>query len=191
MNFDAKLHIDLSQGIVDVEGDNDLIREVYADFKEKILEQSEFPATSALSETTDTKPEKRSTKAKRRNTGRKTGKSTENPSLISIEKPKRDPDLNTSALGEFYGKFKPKNHQDKILVFLNFLVEVLKIEFPNTDQVYTCYMDTGEKAPTAFSRAFRFAREGKFGYIMFDSPSNLKITIKGEYHLNDLRKGTE
>lgn len=33
----TKLHINISQGIVDVEGDADLVREIYADFKDKLL----------------------------------------------------------------------------------------------------------------------------------------------------------
>lgn len=36
----TKLHINISQGIIDVEGDPDLVRAIYDDFKDQLLDLS-------------------------------------------------------------------------------------------------------------------------------------------------------
>lgn len=42
----TKLHIDISQGVVDVEGDPELVREVYRDFCDQLLGKVSFAKSS-------------------------------------------------------------------------------------------------------------------------------------------------
>ncbi len=189
--MNTKLHIDLSQGVVDVEGDLELVREVYADFKDKMLKGNEFSPPPTPEGTTKSTAET-SPRTKRRRVTRKKVTSEENGSGINADIPKMDKDLDTSGLPVFYGQFEAKNNAEKILIFLKFLTDHLKIESPNTDQVYTCYDAANERVPKAFAQAFRDASGRKFGYIDYNSPTDLVVTTKGNNHFKiDLKKNAE
>lgn len=184
----TKLHIDLSQGVVDVEGDLELVREIYSDFKDNLLKINKLSMPTMDEGKPDSKP-KTSSKPKRRRTVRKKGATEENGSRISADKPKMDKDLDTSGLREFYDQFEAKNNPERILVFLKFLTDHLKIDLPNTDQVYTCYDAANERVPKVFSQAFRDAGGRNFGFIHYNSPTDLVITTKGNnYFKLDLKR---
>ena len=128
-------------------------------------------------------------KPKRRSAARKRTTTEESGSSINADSPKMDKDLDTSDLAAFYGQFEAKNNAEKILIFLKFLTDTLKIESPNTDQVYTCYDAVNERVPKVFAQAFRDASGRKFGYIDYKSPTELVVTTKGNnYFKLDLKK---
>lgn len=185
----SKLHIDLSQGLVEVEGDVDLVREVYRGLKDRLLSgapaQSRSP-TQAPDEppSGETNSEPRA-KPKRRSSPRKKPDNDSASSGISADAPKLDKNLDTSKLGVFYGRFKPKNASEKILIFLKYITEELGQEQPNTDQVFTCFKKSGERIPTAFRQAFHDT-SSRHGYIDFNSATDIPVTIAGDNHFNDM-----
>lgn len=189
----AKLHINISQGVLDIEGEPDLVREIYADFKDQLLSKATFaspPPTPTPPGDTDTNsgsgaPSK--SKAKRRIAPKKKANGDEGNSGVFPDSPKLDKNLDTSGLGAFYGQFTPKNNAEKILIFLKFMTEMLDIDSPNTDQVYTCFKATGEKIPKAFAQAF-YDTSSKHGYIDFGTPTDMPITIGGDNHFNHALK---
>jgi hypothetical protein len=196
----TKLHINISQGIIDVEGDPELVRAIYADFKEQLL-QSVKGGVSAAPPVREPRPTgngevagdpANKPKAKRRAPGKKKTSGDEGGSGVATDSPKLDKNLDTSGLGAFYGKYVPKNNAEKILIFLKFMTEELDIGNPNTDQVYTCFKATGEKIPKAFAQAF-YDTSSKLGYIDFRSSVDLPITIAGDNHFNHTlkKKGAE
>jgi len=185
----------MSQGVIDIEGDPDLVREIYHDMKEHLLkgvpparterrEAPGAPAAVAPESNGETKP-----KARRRTATRKKAEGDAGSSGISADAPKLDRDLDTSKLAAFFGQYEPKNHPEKILVFLTFLTEELKIESPNTDQVYTCYVKANERVPKAFAQAFRDTSGRSFGYIEYKSATDMRITTAGTNHFKfDLKR---
>jgi hypothetical protein len=182
----AKLHINISQGIIDIEGEADLVREIYRDFKDQMLSGSKLvpsavpeqvPAADTADETVGKQKSKRRAPAKKKVTAEDSG------SGISADHPKLDKNLDTSDLQGFYSVFDPNNHSEKILIFLKFMIEKLKIESPNTDQVFTCYKAVGEKLPLAFKQAF-ITTSGRYGYIDYNSPENIGIPIAGDNHFS-------
>ena len=191
----TKLHIDISQGIIEIEGDAELAREIYADFKIQLLSGAKFsqperaPATAATpnGDDNDAIPAAPKQKAKRRVAARKKADGDEGGNGVVADSPKLDKNLDTSGLGAFYGPFAPKNNAEKILIFLKFMTEPLHIDNPNTDQVYTCFKATGEKIPKAFAQAF-YDTSSKLGYIDFRSAIDLPITIAGDNHFNHTLK---
>ena len=184
----AKLHVNLSQGIIDVEGDPDLVRAIYYDFKDQLLDglkanggampasQPAFAETPEQSSESVVKP-----KTKRRSPTKKKASTEDSDNGISADHPKLDKNIDTTALPAFYAEYAPKNHSDKILMFLKFLMDKLNIDAPNTDQVFTCYKAVNEKFPQAFKQAFHTANT-KYGYIDFKSATDIKIPIAGENH---------
>lgn len=190
----TKLHIDMSQGVIDIEGDPELVREIYRDMKEHVLsgvppyrphgDEALAPAAAVPATNGETKP-----KGKRRTATRRKAEGDPGSSGISADAPKLDRDLDTSKLAAFFGQYEPKNHPEKILVFLSFLIEELDIEAPNTDQVFTCYVKANERVPKAFAQAFRDTSGRTFGYIDYKSPTEIRITTAGANHFKfDLKK---
>lgn len=180
----TKFHINVSQGIIDIEGEPDVVREIYADFKDKLLSQfGNWADDTAESPTTPETPAPKAT-LQRRAPSRKRAKVETEEIGVDADKPKLDKDLDTSKLADFYGQFEPKNNPEKILVFSKFLTEELGIESPTTDQIYTCYLALKEKIPKVFSQAFRDTGGKKYGYIDYKAPSDIKVTIMGTNHFN-------
>jgi hypothetical protein len=197
----TKLHINISQGILDVEGDPDLVCKIYNDFKEQLLDAVKRvpPASAAMApppmptQNGESASEALSkSKPKRRTPAKKKANGDQNTSGIVADSPKLDKNLDTSGLGAFYGKYVPKNNAEKTLIFLKFMTDELGIESPNTDQVYTCFKATGDKVPKAFAQAF-YDTSSKLGYLDFRSSTDLPITIAGDNHFNHSlkKKGAE
>ncbi|HBM87123.1 MAG TPA: hypothetical protein DD437_01130 [Rhodobiaceae bacterium] len=178
----TKLHINISQGVVDVEGDPELVREIYADFKDKLLSGMSLQKPQESGDADGSKEDPKR-KPKRRSYSRKKASDDEDGSNgVVADSPQIDKNLDTSGLGSFYGEFEPKNNPEKILIFLKFLTEQLGISDPNTDQIYTCYEAANERVPKVFSQAFRDASGRKFGYIDYNSPTDISITTLGSNH---------
>jgi hypothetical protein len=189
----TKLHINLSQGIIDIEGDPELVREIYSDFRERLLAAATKPldTNSAATTSSDDADEpagkakrKRRAPAKRRANGEQDGPA------ISSDSPKLDKHLDTAKLPEFYALYTAKNHPEKILIFLKFLSDVAGVESPNSDQVFTCYKAVNEKLPVAFAQAFRDTSAK--GYIDLKSSTEMPVTIAGDNHFNfKMKKASE
>lgn len=188
----AKLHIDISQGVLDIEGDAGLVREIYSDFKDLFLSHAPFapPAPASAPPMPSDAPDGGSdTISKPKSKRRVSNKKKPNVDEVSngVPAPKLDKNLDTSGLSAFYGQFSPKNNSERILIFLKFMTEILGIDSPNTDQVYTCFKASGEKIPKAFAQAF-YDASGKHGYIDFRTSTDLPITISGDNHFNHVLK---
>lgn len=173
---------------MEVEGDLDLVREIYRDLKDHLLngapqaDQTKPRAAAAIEAAAVSKPDAK-LKTKRRTASRKKAESDGGSSGVVADAPKLDKNLDTSKLGPFYGQFAPKNNAEKILIFLKFVTEELGDDHANTDQVYTCFKRTGEKIPKAFAQAF-YDTSSKLGYIDFRSATDIAITIAGDNHFN-------
>lgn len=189
----VKLHINISQGLIEVEGDADLVREIYFDFKEQLLNGDRVtpkPASHRQEVPSDSEEvSKPKSKTKRRGVPkRKASGDDEGPSIIA-DQPKLDKNLDTSGLPTYFGQFEAKNNADKILVFLKFMTDELQIESPNTDQFYTCFEKVNERVPKVFSQAFRDASGRKFGFIDYNSPTDIRLTTTGNNHFKfDLKR---
>lgn len=195
----TKLHIDVSQGIISIEGDPEFVREVYRDLKAQLLDSVTFVAPKNVSTLSRSPPdpienasrggEGVKPRAKRRVASKKKSKGEEIGSDVIADSPKLDKNLDTSGLPAFYSRFEVKNHPQKVLVFLKFLTDELGIDDPNTDQFYTCYEKVNERVPKVFSQAFRDASGRKFGYIDYNSPTDIKVTTVGNNFFKfDLKK---
>ncbi|WP_419911559.1 hypothetical protein [Hoeflea sp.] len=161
---------------------------VYEDFKDHIAAQGpvasmppEKPAAHAVDAGGETPPKRKRRANSRSATETKT-------SGISADSPTRDKNLDTSKLQAFYDQYAPGSAPEKILIFLKFLIDELGIEKPNTDQVYTCFLDVREKPPQAFAQAFRDTSSKK-GFIDLKSSEDITITTKGNNHFEfDLKR---
>ena len=194
----AKLHINISQGVIDIEGDPDLIHEIYSDFKEQLLaggigggplrDDAAEPDAGEDAAMPRTKSKRRAATRKRGNGGNG-GNGDEAGPTVSPDSPKLDKNLDLSALPAFYDQYEVTNNPQKILIFLKFMNDTIGIESPNTDQFYTCFEKVNARIPKVFSQAFRDASGRNFGYIDYNSATDIKITTVGSnYFKFDLKK---
>lgn len=186
----AKLHINISQGLIDIEGDPNFVREIYADFRDHLLNgrvalAEDSPTSTAKPENQNSQRQKRRIPAKKKPpvAGEDTG------IVVLADAPKLDKSLDTSALPAYFGMYEAKNNPEKILIFLKFMNDNLGIVNPNTDQFYTCFEKVNERIPKVFAQAFRDASGRKFGFIDYNSPTDIRITTVGTNHFKfDLKK---
>lgn len=180
----TKLHMNLTQGIVDVEGDVEFVRAVYDDFKDRLTKHSTTaPEARELVDAPSSKTASAgSTKSKRRGQSRKKAAISEaGETSVNPDTPKLDKTVDTSKLKGFYDQFDPSSAPEKILIFLKYLIDIENIPTPNIDQIYTCFRAIKEKVPSAYSQAFRDTASKK-GFIDYNSATDIKITILGENH---------
>lgn len=187
----TKIHIDIKQGIVSAEGDSNFVREVYSDYKDKLLEEISQSALSQEKQVPEPslKHASSATKKRRQRSHSKTPTNIESNGT-DPKKPKLDSNLDTSDLEEFYNQFGAvKNNSEAILIFAKYLIEKRKIEIPNTDQIYTCFREVKRQIPEVFSQAFRDTKSNRAGYIDYESlKKGITVTIKGDNHFDKMQK---
>lgn len=187
----TKLHINLVQGILNVEGDVEFVREVYRDYREGLLAKPIDTPTSTSGIAINVDDREGSAAAisgsKAKDSGRKVRKpsankaSKEGGSGISSYKPTLVSDLDTKDIKEFLATYDPKSHYDNIVLFSLYL-ERQGISPASFDQIYTCYRDAQVKTPTAFPQAFIDLRGNKKRFIDFTDPTNVSLTERGRNH---------
>ena len=193
----SKLHINVAQGIIDVEGDEDLVREIYSDFRERILENFASGQEETVSDKGGAgKPEngsedsgsRRTPTTRRRRTRRRKEAEGSTTGAPDAYVPTLLKDLPLSGLKEFYEQFEPRNHPEKILIFAKFLQDQGH-DTCTADQIYTCYATLKERLPKVYLQAFRDAHGRRRGYIDYESPDSIRVTHIGENHFNhELKK---
>ncbi|MCA3573689.1 MAG: hypothetical protein IOC86_07190 [Aestuariivirga sp.] len=181
----AKLHINLHQGLIEAEGEEAFVMRVYSDFRELLGKSTEH---QKLEEPEDQAEEK--IPPQRRRTARRQSK----PNVPAAVKngngkfePKLDKDLDTSELADYVSEFAPKNVKDRILVYASFMKDRLKTEPCTINHIYTCMIEMEDDIPTAFKQAFIDARGKDFGYIDYTKADDVRITIRGINQLKKLR----
>lgn len=192
--MNAKLHIDVLQGVLDVEGDESFVRSIYDDFKGRLAEQVTIKPLPVIDASTSPRslmaPEAQS--PRKRKTSRQGGGSDNGKSKFADYIPKFDPNLDLAKLENFYANFEPKNHREKILIFAIFLRDELQKNPCSADHIFTCYhsLRTQTEIPEAFVQAIRDAHN-KGGFVELISPQEIRITIAGENYFNQKIKRRE
>lgn len=186
----VKLHINISQGIIDAEGDQEFVWRVYEDFRDRlgagfpiaephIPENDEVSGEVATSDVSaeNAKPKKRPQRKKQSQGS--TGK--EKQGGITTHKPRILSSLDTSGVKEFLAQYKLASHTETIIAMTRFL-EGKSITPASLDAYFTCYNDAGLKTPEAFGQAFVNARTK--GFITLTTPEDVSLTIRGRNHLD-------
>ena len=188
----TRLVLNLRDGIIEAEGEENFVRSIYDDFKERVSKT--VPLQTMPRQVLETRadftgqPESESKKKARKARSAEGGKPK-----ASDYKPAFDSKLDLRELEQFYDRFEPENNFEKILIFAVFLRDTLNVAPCTADAVYSCYfvLKHKTKIPVAFVQAFRDA-QSRTHYIEFVSPEKIDITIAGDNHFNQRlkRKGT-
>ncbi|MEW5912690.1 MAG: hypothetical protein AB1814_09060 [Thermodesulfobacteriota bacterium] len=175
----TKLHINIFEGIIDVDGDEGLVQEIYRDLKPQIIGQ-----ISKLNQHLPHGKNKTIEGTRQTEESNKTNNSKGVKKARTQIAPKQVSDLNLEGLSEFYDQFAPKGDSERILIFLKYLQS--KKNYPSSmDSIFTCFMALKTKLPKDFGSALRTTRNPKrYGYIAYESYNEITITSVGENHFN-------
>jgi hypothetical protein len=168
--METKLHIDLAQQTIHVEGTEEFVREIYKDFKDRMVKPLPIEAKKIINEQPPQKvtPTPQATKVKQ----------TKKDTLVIIS------DLNLAgnddkpSLKDFYSRYDVQSYWDKNLIFIYYLQNIAHIAPINTNHIYTCYRDVATKMPTAFKQSLRDTASNK-GWIDASNWENIIVTTVG------------
>lgn len=187
----TKLTINLRDGVLDVEGSEQFVREIYGDFKGEVAKRKSLDATSGLRIEAPQMTVEQVKAAIPNETEKKRadGKASGHKLRGGKFKPAFDPNLDLKGLSEFYNSLKPQNVPEQILIFVMFLKEHLEMEVCTAHHVYTCFYSVRDrtKIPTAFAQAF-YNTVARTHYIQVPSLSEISVTILGGNHFEEMKK---
>lgn len=191
----TKLIINLRDGVLDVEGSEQFVREIYGDFKSEVarLKSLEAPSGRRIEVppiTVDQAEALIHNEAEQKSAAKRVdSKASGQKSRGGKFKPAFDPNLDVKGISEFYNTLKPQNVPEQILTFVMFLKEQLKMDVCTAHHVYTCFYSVRDrtKIPTAFSQAF-YNTVGRTHYIQVPSLSEISVTILGGNHFEEMKK---
>lgn len=88
------------------------------------------------------------------------------------------------SLEDFFKGYTPKNDYERILLFVYYMKEVLKIEAVTYDHVYTCFDTLDLKTPLNVPQITRNSASAE-GWIDLTDSKNIQVTVNGK---NEMRK---
>lgn len=184
----TKLRIDLQTGVLEVEGEESFVRQVYDDYKSKL---------NSIQKSQDIKQDERQIPSEKESVstqanGKKKTKSRSARESLTIVK-----DLDLSAKGgkqslrDFYGTKSPEMGMEKNAVFVYYLEKIASLNKISVNHVYSCYKDVGTRVPNALKQSLLDTSHHK-GWIDTTSLEDIKTSTPGENFVeHDLPKKHE
>lgn len=175
----TKLHIDLINGVLEIDGEEEFVRSIYNDFKEQLVaKRSLEPKDSSQINHHKNQTAQTDKKAKRTN---KAAGALERYALIKdLDFTKGEGNV---TLKDYYKQKDPKSYTEKNLVFVYFLKNKLKVSNVNLDHIYTAYDEVGSRRPNAFRQSVADTSSKK-GWLDTSSYEDIKISIKGQNYVD-------
>jgi hypothetical protein len=173
----TKLKIDLRNGILEVEGEETFVREVYQDYKKEEITHAGFKPIDELEperEPMQTSPKQHHTRNRIAKTGNKRKESYQivKDLILSTKDGKQ-------SLKDFYSTKSPSNAMERSTVFVYYLQKIADIKNIGVNHIYTCYKDVNEKVPGALRQSLLDTSSRK-GWIDTKSMENITISTHGE-----------
>lgn len=205
----AKLYIDLSRGILEVEGGEVLVMEIYRDFTDRLDEMLDVYANKKQ-EVSNLPPSNSIDLSSRESNSLSPNRSVSDAPIASKEevttktqKPKESrtrrkkketysivKDLNLygddllPSLKEFYEGYDPQTNYERNLVFVSYLKTINSDMEVTLDHIYSCYSHLdGVRIPVALYQSLAETSSDK-GWLDTTSMNNITITIPGQNHLD-------
>lgn len=188
--MNTKLKIDLSSGVLEVEGSEDFVKHIYDDFKDNITtHKPAMTSPPAATQTLDNPPQPKKAKAKSPSTANNSGakaKSKKAPELLKNLDLSGDGDK--PSLKDFYARYDHRSNYERNLIFTYYLKEELDTEKVTLDHIFTCYRSVGQKLPKALEQGMRDTAKDK-AWVDIDNLDDIKVPVAGMNHIeHDLAK---
>lgn len=207
----TRVKIDLSQGVLEVEGSETFVKAIYNDFKAHFIDL-ETPTEDLAS----------SVKPRRARNAKKVEAAAESavveaapaeaaepavtpapeplavePAVEPVVEPKAPPviptytfiqNLNLTAteghpsLVEFMDSKLPITNEERNLVFLFYLQHVLKLKPITIDHIFTCYRQAKIRVPLNLEQSLRHTTE-QHGWIKLNQNGNMTLSPEGKLYV--------
>lgn len=171
----ARVKIDITNGTLEVEGEEKFVERVYTDFKDKLVKDfGEFKGDT-VEIVAKRKPGKKpgETPAKKK----KATKRKESYNIVS------DLDLygkgGKKSLKDFYSEKAPKTNMERNTVFVYYLQKELNLTGITVEHVYTCYKHVSTSVPRALVQSL-LDTSSRNGWLNTKSTNDISITTQGE-----------
>jgi hypothetical protein len=181
----TSLKIDLRNGLLEVEGEETFVREIYQNHKESIMKKIDLPKKEnrLCDELDSISLPTENVLGKKENIKKVASKRKGKESYKII----KDLDLatknNRESLKEFYSKKSPANAMEKNTVFVFYLQNKLGIQEISLNHIYTCYVNLNERIPKALRQSL-IDTSARKGWINTESLEKITITVHGENLVN-------
>jgi len=199
----TKLKIDLSQGLLEVEGSESFVRTIYSDFKTHFAGIDDDDETTASKRTRRTRKTKttsnKTTPAAKKSTTTtataekvtppKAAKKAEVLSKPPLPKPPAYTYIDGLALEatdghpslvEFMDTKFPITNEERNIVFIYFLHHMLNLDMVTPDHIYTCYRAVKFRAPLNIENTLT-----RRDWIEVDKDNNLSLTEAGKNYVEN------
>lgn len=179
----VKLHINLHQGILEVEGDLDLVKQVYKDYQEMIVGGglSSRPRVnlqspeghSGIENASDVDTEKSPSRKKKSKVRKKTS-----------AMPTLDKNLDLSgvngfpSLKEFMERFSDVSNIKKNVLFVKYLTDI-GVSPIDTNKIFTCYSELGGQIPVSVDQSLRDTSRSRYGFINLSGDEGVSLSVRG------------
>jgi hypothetical protein len=195
----TRLKIDLSQGILEVEGSESFVKIIYNDFKTHFagietvdeLKPARRPRkTKAAAPAAAPKPVIEKAPVPEPDVEKEEAKppdekpSPPTPAYALI----KDLDLEASdsqpSLVEFMDSKFPITNEERNIVFLYYLQHTLKLKSIKLDHIYTCYRETKIRVPLNLENSLRITAD-QHGWIRTTKAGNIRLTATGKSYVEN------
>lgn len=177
--MDSKLKINIQEGILEVEGSEKFVKEIYDDFKDKLQSPTyTSPSQAVKGPTPSVTPTLSSPKPKAKKSPKTTKPSSAGTLLTSLNL--RPP--GKTSLKDYVTQFKKPTSEEKILIFIYYLKEELKEDNLTLDHIFTCLREIGDKIPTYLKQVVTNVKNNK-GWIDTTNWESLTFTTQGMNHI--------
>jgi hypothetical protein len=189
----SRLKIDLTQGILEVEGTEPFVRAIYQDFKlqflgDDLVEVSEKPPHRRRSRKTKTAPEPPPAVAPAPDTPQVVTAESEEPPRPAPPEYNLIKELDLAAardrpsLVEFMDSKFPITNEERNLVFVYYLQQLAGEKPVTRDHVFTCYRKAKIRAPLNLDHSLDLTADPK-NWIKIAKNGNISITAPGKEYL--------
>ena len=202
----TKLKIDLTQGILEVEGSETFVKTIYRDFKAQFIqgesseEALEPPRKRRRTRKPSVKPKSTDGKAPSASAAEPAAapeKTAAQPTAPETPAAKMATPVPTyarikgldlgatgehSSLVEFMDAKLPITNEERNLVFLYYLQHVINLKSISMDHVYTCYREVNIRAPLNLEHSLSTTANQK-GWINLDDSGQMAVTSEGKNYV--------
>ena len=184
----AKLKIDLQTGVIEIEGEEKFVQDVYGTLKENFTQFQLGANKSNHSSVIDVEVGGQNSLDEKNKKPRSHSVTRKKESYQIVKNLDLSGKAGGVSLKQFYADKSPTTGQENNLVFVYYLQKVLNLNGISADHVYTCYKDVGAKPPTALKQSL-LDTASKKGWLDTSNPSDITVPISGENYVDhDLPK---
>ena len=186
----TKLHINLKQGILEVEGSEEFVAKLYQDFRDNLSTDLGALSIGADESSSDLKPKttmKKTVKKKSKVAKKKSKSGSSEPVLV------KELDLtggsSKEGLRDYCAKYVIKTNMERNLIFTYYLENILGIKSFGVNHIFTCYRNIpGTKIPGNLKQSI-YDTSAK-GWIAVESiDDDISVPVLGINHIeHDLPK---